>query len=464
MRTIFITISRGATARNLLQNKFFELIKKEFGKVVIITPAYNDKRFVSEFGGQGIIFYPMQEIGRSFFTDYYLKINNFLMYNLNTKRVILYNYIEDVRFLNHSVKYIKYIFVKIIFQPLSKLKFIRKFLRYADFLFFQKNLVLEYRNLIRVHNPNIIFSTSMMEDSDAALIKAARKEGVKSIAMPKTWDNLSKEYFRAKADKVLGWGSFMENQFKTMQDYKEDDIYVFGVPQFDCYFKNPNILDREEFCKKNRLDKEKRIIFFGSEGKIIPTDPDIVEIINDFIYKRALKKDCQIFVRPHFAYKDDELKFKNLLNKKNIVIDSFFNRCSVFRDSWDYSYEQISHFCNILYHSDIIINTCSTLTLDAAANKKPCILINFDGHKGRVPFFNSVSRWYVCDYYDEILKYKSATVVCSKDELLASINKLLENPNLFYKKQKEMCDHFCSDIDGKSGERLFNIIKKFSFS
>ena len=52
--TIFITISRGSLARNLLQNEFYGLIKDNFDRVVLLTPCHEDKRFVDEFKAKNV--------------------------------------------------------------------------------------------------------------------------------------------------------------------------------------------------------------------------------------------------------------------------------------------------------------------------------------------------------------------------------------------------------------------------
>src|SRR3989338_4503616 len=230
MANVIITISKGLVARNILQNDFFELLKKEFVKVVIITPAADDPRFLREFSAPQVHFVaaPVQREGvvDKFFT----KLYRFLIYNERTAMMARYNYHADD---DQPKKWprLKYWGARAIFQPLSKIKLIRQTLRYLDYLFLQKFLVNQYQVIIKQYKPSVVFATNLADSSEAALLKAARKNKVRTMAMCKSWDNPSKMYFRARADKMAVWSDFMKNQIKKYQDYQDKEISIIGVPQ-----------------------------------------------------------------------------------------------------------------------------------------------------------------------------------------------------------------------------------------
>ncbi len=56
MKTIFITISRGGTARNILKSDVYKILKALGNRIVILTPAYQDERFLKEFGAPNVFF------------------------------------------------------------------------------------------------------------------------------------------------------------------------------------------------------------------------------------------------------------------------------------------------------------------------------------------------------------------------------------------------------------------------
>lgn len=453
MKTIFITISRGGIARNILKTNFFTEIKKEFDRVIILSPAFKDKRFNEEFFGPGVEIINLPEPPYTKVDELISRINSFLIYNRNTIRLSLYDYVVPPSRFSFVLKYIKYILLRIIFQPLSYFSFIRKLLRKIDEVFTMRDLVKEYQELIKEYSPNLIFSTSIVEDTEVALMRAAKRQGIIIVSMPKSWDNSSKRYFRVKADKLVVWSNFMIAQAKKLQDYKDKEIIKVGISQFDFYQQKDRIKSREEFCTEFNLDPNKRIILFGSEGKMIPSDKDVAEVLVDLIKNNELLEPSQLLIRPHFGYKDDELKFKNLVDQEGVVVDYFNNPSNDFRDRWDYSDEHINRFVNSIYHSDVVISTCSTLVLDGVAVGKPGILINFDGYNKK-SFYESVSRWYVCDYFESIFSFNAVPLVGSVFELRNEVNKILKGEDAYKDKREKLKEYFCYKVDGCSGKRL----------
>ena len=453
--SIFITISRGGTARNILQNRFYDLLKKNFNEIYIFSPAYADFRFRNEFGDKNVFFEKLLEQKDTIFNRLLRSFYTYIIYNPTTARMSRYGVAgqEVPRWY-----YLKYILYKAFFLPLSKCKFVRKFLQKIDLFILQRGMVKFYLDKIDRYNPTVIFCTSIFEDEDIALLKAGKKRKIPVVAMPKTWDNISKSYFRAKADMVIVWGEFMEEQMIKYQDYDRGVIKRIGVPQFDYYVEGSALMTREEFCDLYGLNKDKKIILICSEGKISKHDPDVVRMLLHAIENGDLVCDSQILVRPHFAYKNDEDKFREFASLTNIIIDRNYKPSAGFKDQWDYSRDQMDRFLNILYHSDVTINTHSTLTLDAAALNKPTILIMFDGYTKK-PYYRSVARWYTTDYYRKVLAFKPGRAVGSESELIHSVNLYLKNPNLDKDNRKKMLDYICGNIDGKAGDRLYYLIK-----
>lgn len=457
--TVFITISRGAIARNILQNDFFDLAKRHFAKVVLITTAAGDARFEKEFGARNVDIVAMP-VGKDSFWDMLVsRINRYLIFNASTVGRGLYWYEFAPARAAWLAKLVKFTLLRAVFQPLSKITFIRRMVQRVDERFLQKQLVEAYAKLIKEHRPDVVFAASILEE--AALLKAARRQGVPTVAMPKTWDNPSKLYFRARANTVVVWSPFVKDQMMRMQGYHEDEVVVIGIPQYDYFLDRSRYESREAFCARVGLDPKKKIICLGSEGKVMPSDANIAEIVYEFIQKRAFIHDCQLFIRPHFGYKNDAQKFSKLFGKPGVVIDTFNTPSGGFRDQWDYSKEHMDHYMNLLHHSDAVMSTASTLTLDAIALKRPNIHIMFDGY-GKKPLYASGVRWYICDYFEELMRYRAALEADSPESLRECINNLLQNPIMLSKNQDRLIGRFCYKLDGKAGERLFQTLYAYS--
>lgn len=450
MKTIFITISRGGTARNILQADCYKLLKQSGNRIVILTPAYKDERFLNEFSAPGVCFENLIEPKWTFLDRLLAGLHKGLIYNRSIELWDKYGYTEEPNLWRYRIK-------KAFFLPLSRIKFLRQAVRWAD-----KALIKDrhYKELFDKYKPDLVFSTSVMEDADVFVLKQAQTRKIPTIGMAKSWDNTSKMSFRVKTDKLIAWSKYVEDESIKFQGYKEEDITVCGIPQFDFYFQDELKISREDFFASIGADKNKKLIFFGSEGKVSPADGEVAEIISKAIANNEIKDDCQIFARPHFIYLNDEKKFEHLKNEKNVIIDNDYERSVIFRDHWDYSMKQIKRLVNILYHSDIIITTASTLILDAGALDKPIISVNFDGLKER-PLKDSIRKWYWSEYMRTILKQDGDWVVNNKDELIGAINAYFDNPEIKSEGRERLRNYFCHELDGKSGERIAAAILNF---
>ncbi|MBU0671131.1 hypothetical protein KKF29_03140 [Patescibacteria group bacterium] len=456
MKKIMITISRGWIARNLLKNNFFRILREKY-QIILLTPAFRDKRFIKEFGHKNVRFLPLNEYPWSPADRFISKLHKMLIWNPSVALKFRYGIlsIED-----REISYLKYHLTKIIFYPLSKLKFLRDLMRWVDYQFLQKGQADKFVKLIEHERPGLIICTHITSDTESALIKAAKKCGVQSWAMPKSWDNLSSTSFRVKSNRLIVWNEYMMEKASKYQNYKPEEIDIVGVAQYDHFVNRDELDEYGVFCEKVGLSPERKTIFFGSEGKLFVRDPEIASIIYKFIEDDELIEKCQLFIRPHYGYKDDEKKFKHLIGAPHVAVDMYNRKSNDFRDQWDYSEEFTNRFLNSIFHSSVIINTCSTLTLDAATLDRPAINVMFDGYD-RLPYSKSLVRWYDNDYYRAVLETGGTKKVFSREELKKAINNYLINPGHDSDGRERLRKKFCYKIDGYSGARYANLVINF---
>jgi len=274
MHTIFITISRGGTARNILKSDVYKILKESGNRIVILTPAYQDERFLKEFDYPNVFFENLIEPEWTFLDRIMVGLHKTLIYNRNIELWDKYGYMEKTNIWRYRIK-------KAIFFPLSRIKFLRRAIRWADKMLIKDRY---YKELFDKYRPDLVFSTSVMEDADVFVLKQARSRKIFTIGMAKSWDNTSKMSFRVKTDKLIVWSQYVKNESLEFQGYKEKDIIVCGIPQFDFYAGDELKMTREEFFSLIGADPNKKLIFFGSSGgKACPDDAEIVEIISKAI-------------------------------------------------------------------------------------------------------------------------------------------------------------------------------------
>ncbi|MFA5133294.1 MAG: CDP-glycerol glycerophosphotransferase family protein [Patescibacteria group bacterium] len=451
MKTILITISRGGTARNILQSKVFGSLRRSGARLVILTPAAKDQRFLNEFSGDNVFFEDLPEGVWTWMDKILVGWHKGLVYNDSTGMRDLYGIYNP-----KEGSYLKYLFKKFFFFPLSKLNFLKRLARKLDAHLVKDSM---YSEIFEKYKPDLVFSTSIMEDADVPVLKQAKQRGIRTVGMAKTWDNISKMSFRVKTDKLIVWGDYSKNEAKIFQDYGDDEIAVCGIPQFDFYADEYFFTGREEFFKENGLDPNKKLIVFASEGKVSKYDGEVAEIIAGYIKENKIVVPAELFIRPHFMYKGDEEKFKFLAGS-GAVIDKGYRHSEAFRDRWDYSKEQIKKFTNLMRYADVVITSASTISLDAAAFDRPVINIAFDG-RHKVSYAESIAHWYRSEYYKNVVETGGVWMADGEEELLNAINSCLANPNLLASGREKMRDFFCYKIDGKSGLRIADEVLRF---
>ncbi|MCK5211068.1 CDP-glycerol glycerophosphotransferase family protein [Candidatus Parcubacteria bacterium] len=452
---IFITTNKAIIVRNLFLNKHIDIIKEKFD-IVIFTSHYKDNEFLKHFKGYNIeklhqIQYPkfkkkMLALFKSFHKG--------LIYNPTVELATLYGtWYSGVARGDVKFKFLRIFIQKYIFGTILNNTFCRDLFKSIDRLIFR---CYKYDAIINKYRPELIMITNISDDMEIDLLRNCKRKNVKSVAMTKSWDNVSKWSFREKADKFMAWSDYMKDETLQFQDYKAKDIEIIGIPQFD-YYKNLVIPAKDEFMEKYKMNQNKKTIFFGSEGPVCTSDPYIVSFLKQKI-KQGVLKNYQIFVRPHFSYKGDEDRFKNLVDNITVFMDLDYKR-SNFKDKTELSLSNVVNLTSGIVHSDIAITNASTLVLDIAANGKYPILYNFDEDKS-IPFKDSTKRLYKSLWMREILKMNLDNLVDNEKELIAKIKEVENNQNFKKQELENLVKRFCYKVDGKSGERLFQFIEK----
>jgi len=455
-KTIFLTIIRGMMARNLLHNDFYKILREKF-RIVILTPAANDERFCKEFSHPNVEFIYFEEKRHGRADTIFLGLNKYLIYSKYIGLKLRYG----IRGLTkpEDLSLIRYYFFTVLFKPLSKIKFLRDIVKWIDYLFAQREEVKEFRELIKKEKPVLVVVTSIMSNIEAALLKAARKENITTIGMPKSWDNPSRAGWRAKAETLVVWSEFMAEQAIEFQNYKRHEIKIVGIPQFDDYRNESKIWSREKFAREFGLSPERKVILFGSDGKGVPEDKVYASLVERFISEGAFSSPSQLLIRPHYIYKDDEKKFSHLVDKPNVAVDLSNDSSTGFKDRADYSPYHQERFINCLYHCDLVITVASTVALDGIAFDKPVINIAFDVPLEGEDFSrHPIALGYESDYYQEIVHIGATKLARSEDDLKILIERYLKNPRLEGPEREELRNRLCYKIDGLAGRRFADIV------
>jgi CDP-glycerol glycerophosphotransferase (TagB/SpsB family) len=240
----------------------------------------------------------------------------------------------------------------------------------------------EVKTILKKEQPKIIFCCHQRGIKAAAVFAAAKDLGIATTTVIYSWDNLPKARMALRADQYLVWSDHMKKEMAAFYpEISQEKVLITGTPQFECYNNLSNIISKVQFYENYDLDVNKKTICFS--GDDVLTSPDDPKYLNDLAEELVLKgmdKDYQILLRR--CPVDISGRYDAVVEKYAALIRQApplwrFNKI----DSWTSIYplpEDIQLLVSTAYYCDIVINVGSTMALDFAMFKKPCVFINYD--------------------------------------------------------------------------------------
>lgn len=440
---IIITLSRGSLVRNILKTGCIKSLQDAGYRAVILVPATADTERLDK-DVPGLIWETLYDAPWTKW-DYILTgFYKSLGYNRHTRANDTYGIFS----LDEASKS-KYWFRKIIFKPLSRSTMIKKFMRLIDKYACYGGT---YKKIFDTYQPVLVFSTSIVGDTDIEVIKEAQRRKIPVVGMPKSWDNFPKMVTRIVPDKTLVWGERSKFEATAFSGIPQNTITITGASQFDFYNNTKYRISRDEFCSQWGIDPSKKIIIFGSEGKVMKDDGYIAELLVDAVHNGQLP-NAHVIIRPHFMHKNDQEKFSTIKNSKHITIDDSWDPDTGFRDHWDYSEEQIKRFTNLIIHADLMVTSVSTLAVDASANDVPVVTYYFDKNK-HTKHEQSMRRWYEREHFYHIVESDAVSLAWNPEELISLCKNALDHKSYKQKQRKKCAINVIDENDGKAGIRM----------
>lgn len=241
---------------------------------------------------------------------------------------------------------------------------------------------VEVKNILMAVAPEKLFCSHQRGVSCASIFAAAHDLDIETITVIYSWDNLPKARMALRADKYLVWSDYMQQELKMYYpEIKQQQIFVTGTPQFECYHQPENIIPKDVFYERYNLDPTKKIICYsGDDVLTCPDDPQYLDDLADELLKNNLDQEYQILLRR--CPVDISGRFDKIISKYPTVIKQApplwnFEPNS----SWSTIYplrEDVQLLVSTAYYSVIVVNLGSTMAFDFGMFQKPCVYIKYD--------------------------------------------------------------------------------------
>lgn len=445
-KTILIPITRGMITRNILRGEAFRILKQQQNVryVILIQNMLNTtppEYLEQELGGDNVIFEYVANTQKPKLDRMFRTLVEFLVYTKSTK-VFIQSKIEFERKSSRLTLF----FINAFYTIASKITFLKHVARQIAWRFFHEKSLNYY---FEKYKPDLVFSTAIISNLDIDCLHQAKRRNIKTVSMPKSWDNLDKILFRALPDIFLVQNELMKQQTVEYQAMDASTIHVVGFPQFDTYtLQEPHT--KETYCGRYGFNPAFPILFCGSEGKWSNDDELIFHsIIN--ARERGEIPPCNILIRPHFSNAPQHI-YRELEKYQHVYIDNDFRKSTFFGDHWDPTETDTHEFSQSLHHCAMMITFASTLALDVSCFNKPIIFVNYGVRYVDVPA--SQNKMYESGHYEEVMNTEAASLATSYAHLIETINVYLKNPEHKTLERTRLREKMCGPLDGKSGARI----------
>lgn len=302
-------------------------------------------------------------------------------------------------------------------------------------------------------NPARLVCTYPVMMPEPEFLLAAKRLGIPSILHLLSWDNVpSKGVFPALADRYVVWGAAMEKDLLERYPVQKGDVYRCGVPHFDRHVRAAEALLAE---------KGTPYLFFAmSAPRYGPHEIDIVEWLAARVSKGEFG-DVELVVRPHpqnvHGYLADStwLPRINALNDLPGVSVSYprMNKQSNLLFSIDEA--DMEEFTRTLAGAAIVLNSGSTVSIDAMMTNRPVILTSFDADRD-LGYWFSARRLKDYLHLADIISCGGIRVTESYADLETAIRAYLGDPSLDEAGRRRTIATYCLAADGKSTQRAID--------
>jgi CDP-glycerol glycerophosphotransferase (TagB/SpsB family) len=376
-------VSHGFAARMVFQTGLLKLLTSKGKRVVAIVPDSSDENLIRFAKQQNVELIEYAE-PKSIWSENFKVRRKYILENIEENPALLEKHIRAVRFNSsrHPWRRIRPYLHWALYKFCRQFPGIRKWYLGYESRFLESQ---EVGRILSTIKPKLVVSTYPVTLSEARFLHTAKNKGIKTVSHLLSWDNISsKGHFPALADKYISWGPIMTGELKAYYGIDERDILETGVPHFDAHLNVKEKGESSEWIERIGLIPTKPYLFFGmSAPRFTPKEIDIVERLAQAVESDFFGDQMQLVIRPHPQNVTGNLAdlswLKRLqdLRSERVVIDT--PKVLETGINWSMNAEDMIAMSNLMSGSSVVLNSGSTISIDALMLGRPVILTSFDG-------------------------------------------------------------------------------------
>lgn len=312
--------------------------------------------------------------------------------------------------------------------------------------------------MFRTRRPSLVvsFHTELWGDLD--LVVGARRRGIPTFSMVRSWDHLHK-HLRVRPDTLGVPNRANHREAQERHHFHPGDVRLLGTMAFDRYFDPAVARSREDTLRPLGLDPARPVLVFGTAGPmwLDLDETHLLEHVVEVTEENPALRDVQIVCRLHPLS-----KLQNYLAyAEHPRVTLSFGSSSVKALGWSMSRDEVDGLGNLLRHADVVVTPASTLSIEAPLFGTPTIVTCFSLLQPE-PYAKIFQVLTFNRHFGPIAANDWLPVLRSPEELGPAILRALEDRSWYAEGREAIVREYCTLTDGKSYRRVAACIEELS--
>lgn len=339
--------------------------------------------------------------------------------------------------------------------------------------FYSRLVRMERERWWRLNGDSEVAARQLLSGFDAVLFpmphsarewwtaRYANRLGLKTIAMIHSFDNPTTTFRHPiRYDAYLVWNARMARELTRI--YPEVDpssIHITGTPHFQFHYASSSTGSREELAAVYGLDPERPILLYaGGPHALVPHEAALVARFYQDLQNWPTAARPQIIIRPHPI--EPQLQHWDSLRECSGIRWSIPWRSSDQEREWVIpSARDIRDLCVLVRNVDVVINSCSTMSIDAAVCDTPVICLDY-ALPPFADFAAYVHRYYDWDHYKPLIESGGVRLATNSEELVHLVRRYIADRSLDRDQRARLVADICGPCPSHSVATVAGAVAK----
>lgn len=308
--------------------------------------------------------------------------------------------------------------------------------------------------------PRRLVATYPVNLAEAMLLRYGnRHPAVETWIHLLSWDNITcKGRFLETADRYIAWGDIMRDELREHYGVSSDRVSVCGVPHFDVHRDPRMAASLPSMLELLAMDPSRPYVMFAmSSPRFAPNEIEIVEWIAQRIADGAYG-EMQLLVRPHPQNVSGNMADASWLPRLKALssvpgVGVAFPKLVRSRLRWSMAEVDMFELAAMLAGATAVINSGSTVSIDALMHGKPVVITSFDAGKQR-DYWDSARRLMDYTHLKTLALLGGVLVSRNFDELELALRSEMADPGKRASVRRNALLQECFSDDARATERV----------